>query len=99
MLYFTGRGAGDCGLTAALLNVAADGLAVVALVTEHLFGITVNLLHQGRKRGDVVRLPWRNQAPDWQALGIVAGIDFGREAAARMTVCVGIAPAFPPAAQ
>ena len=99
MLYFTGRGAGDCGLTAALLNIAADGLAVVALVTEHLFGITVNLLHQGRKRGDVVRLPWRNHDPDWQAFGIGAGIDFGREAAARTTERVALGPPFPPAAQ
>src|SRR5580658_2435833 len=75
MLYFTGRGAGDCGLTTALLNVAADGLTVVALVTEHLFGITVDLLHQGWERGDIVRLPWGNHDADRQALGVGACVD------------------------
>jgi hypothetical protein len=34
MLYFSDRGAGNCGFTTALLNVAADGLAIVALVTK-----------------------------------------------------------------
>ena len=39
MLYFPGCSAGDCGFTTAFLNVVADGFAVVALVTEHLFRI------------------------------------------------------------
>ena len=57
MLYFPGCSAGDCGFTTTFLNVVADGFAVVALVTEHLFLIAVDLLHQGRKRGDIVCLP------------------------------------------
>ena len=64
MLYFPGCSAGDCGFTTAFLNVVADGFAVVALVTEHLFRIAVDLLHQGRKRGDIVCLPGRNYNAD-----------------------------------
>ena len=77
MLYFPGCSAGDCGFTTAFLNVVADGFAVVALVTEHLFRIAVDLLHQGRKRGDIVCLPRRNYNADRQTLGIGAGVDFG----------------------
>ena len=77
MLYFPGCSAGDCGFTTTFLNVVADGFAVVALVTEHLFRIAVDLLHQGRKRGDIVCLPGRNHNADRQTLGIGAGVDFG----------------------
>ena len=45
--------------------------------TEHLFRIAVDLLHQGRKRGDIVCLPGRNHNADRQTLGIGAGVDFG----------------------
>jgi len=99
MLYFSGRGAGDCGFTTALLNLVANGFAIVALVTEHLFGITVDLLHQGRKGGDIVRLPRRNDDADRQAFGVGAGVDLGREAAARTAERVALGPPFPPAAQ
>ena len=34
MLYFPGCGAGDCGLPTSLLNLTANGFAVVAFVTE-----------------------------------------------------------------
>ncbi len=99
MLYFPGRGAGDFGLAAALRNLFADGCAVVALVTGHLFGIAVDLLHQRRKGGDIVGLPGRYHDADRQALGVGAGIDFGGEAAARTTGRVALSPPFPPAAQ
>jgi len=99
MLYFPGRGARDCGFTTVLLNLATDGLAVVALVTEHVFGIAVDLLHQGGKGGDIVGLARRNHNADRQALGVGAGVDFGREAAARTTERVALGPPFPPAAQ
>jgi len=49
----------------------------LGLVTEHLFRITVDLLHQGRKRGDIVCLPGRNHNADRQTLGTGAGVDFG----------------------
>jgi len=99
MLYFPVRSAGNCGFTTAFLNLVANGLAVVAPVTEHLFRIALDLLHQGRKRGDVVCLPGRNHNADWQALGVGAGVDFGREAAARATERVALGPPLPPAAQ
>jgi hypothetical protein len=99
MLYFPGRGAGDFSFTTALLNLVANGLAVVALVTEHLVGITVDLLHQGREGGDIVRLPRRNHDADRQALRVGAGVDLGREAATRTAERVALGPPFPPAAQ
>jgi hypothetical protein len=79
--------------------IATDSLAVVSPVAEHLIGIAVDLLHQGREGGDVVRLPGRDDDPDRQARGVGAGVDFGREAAARTTERVALGPPFPPAAQ
>jgi hypothetical protein len=99
MLYFSRRRARDRGLTTALLDIATDSLAVVSPVAEHLIGIAVDLLHQGREGGDVVRLPGRDDDPDRQARGVGAGVDFGREAAARTTERVALGPPFPPAAQ
>ena len=99
MLYFPGRGARDCGLATALLDLATDGFAVVALIAEHVFGIAVDLLHPGGKGGDIVGLPRRNHDADRQALGVGAGVDFGREAATRTTERVALGPPFPPAAQ
>lgn len=64
VLYFPGRDAGNCCFTTALLDVVADGFAIVAPVAEHLLGITVDLLHQGRKGGDVVRLSGRDDDAD-----------------------------------
>src|SRR5215467_2907375 len=99
MLYFPRCGARDCGFPTSLLNLVANGFAVVALVAEHLFWIAVDLLHQGRKGGDIVRLPGRNHDADRQALGVGAGVDLGREAAARTTERIAFGPPFPPAAQ
>ncbi len=98
MLYFSVRGAGDFRFTAALRDFTADCFAVIALVTEHLFGIALDLLHQRRKGGDIVRLASRNHDANRQALGVGAGADFGREAAARTTERVALGPPFPPAA-
>ena len=99
MLYLSRRGAGDHGLAIALLDVVANGFAVVALVAEHLLGIAVDFLHQRRKGGDVVRLTGRDHDADRQALGVGSGIDFGREATARAAERVALDPPFPPAAQ
>ena len=99
MLYLPRRCAGDDGLAAALLDVAANGFAVVALIAEHLFGVAVDFLHQGRKGGDIVGLPGRDYDADRQTLGVGAGVDFGREAAARTAERIALDPPFPPAAQ
>src|SRR5580704_12533725 len=93
------RGAGDFSFTTALLNLVANSFAVVALVTEQLVRITVDLLHQGREGSDIVRLPRRNHDADRQALGVGACVDLGREAAARTAERVALGPPFPPAAQ
>jgi hypothetical protein len=95
MLYFSRRRAWDRGRTTALLDIATDSLAVVSPAAEHLIGIAVDLLHQGREGGDVVCLPGRDYDPDRQP----RGVDFGREAAARTTERVALGPPFPPAAQ
>jgi hypothetical protein len=76
-LYFPDRGAGAFGFTTALRNVIVDGFAIVCLVTQHLFGIAVDLLHQCRKGDDIMRLPRRNQDGDRQTLDVDAGVDFG----------------------
>lgn len=99
MLYFSGRGARDFSFPTAMLNLIANGLAVVALVTEHLVRITVDLLHQSREGGDVMRLSRRNHDADRQAIGVGARVDLGREAAARTAERVALGPPFPPAAQ
>jgi membrane-bound lytic murein transglycosylase B len=70
VLYFSGCSAGDCGFTTAFLNVVADGFAVVALVTEHLFRIAVDLLHQGRKYSLFASIQQRFGVPPWPILAI-----------------------------
>ena len=98
MLYLSAGDAGDHGLTTALLDVLANGFAIVALVAKHLFGIAVDIV-QRRNGGDIVGLAGRDHDGDGQALGIGACIDLGREAAARTAERVTLGPPFPPAAQ
>ena len=99
LLYFAACGGGDYGLAAAFLDLLADGRTVVALVAEHLLGIVINFVHQCRKGGDIVGLARRDHDADRQALCIGAGIDLGREAAARTAERIALGAPFPPAAQ
>src|SRR6478672_9960154 len=92
MLYLSAGDAGDHGPTPALLDVLANGFAIVALVAKHLFGIAVDLVHQRRNGGDIVGLAGRDHDADGQALGIRACIDLGREAAARTAERVTLGP-------
>ena len=64
MLYFPGCQAWDYRLATALLDIPANGLAVVSLVAEHLFGIAVDIVHQGRIGGDIVGLAGRDLDAD-----------------------------------
>ena len=80
-------------------DVPANGFAVVALVAEHRFGIAVDLVHQYRNGGDIVGLAGRDHDADRQALSVGAGVDLGREAAARTAERVTLGSPFPPAAQ
>jgi hypothetical protein len=95
MLYFPARGAGDHSFATALLDVATNGSAVVAFVAERLLRIAVDVAHKGRICGDIVGLARRDPDADWQALGIGAGIDFGRKAAARTAEGVAHGPPLP----
>ena len=99
MLYLPASDAGDHGLTTALLNVLANGFAIIALVAKHLFRIAVDIVHQRRNGGDIVGLAGRDHDADGQALGVGACIDLGREAAARTAERVTLGSPFPPAAQ
>jgi len=92
MLYLSAGDAGDHGLTPALLDVLANGFAIVALVAKHLFGIAVDIVHQRRNGGDIVGLAGRDHDADGQALGIGACIDLGREAAERTAERVTLGP-------
>src|SRR5580704_13974968 len=56
MLYFPARQACDHGLATTLLDIPSNGLAVVSLIAEHLLGIAVDIVHQGRIGGDIVGL-------------------------------------------
>jgi hypothetical protein len=56
MLYFPARQAWDHGRAPALLDILANGFAVVSFVPGHLLGIAVDVVHQGRIGGDIVSL-------------------------------------------
>ena len=99
MLYFPARQAWDHGRAPALLDVLANGFAVVSLVAEHLLGIAVDVVHQGGICGDIVGLAGRDLDANRQAFCIGAGVDLGREAAARTAERVAPGPPFPPLAQ
>ena len=65
MLYFTARQAWDHGLATTLLDIpSSNGLAVVSLIAEHLLGIAVDIVHQGRIGGDIVDLAGRDLDAD-----------------------------------
>ena len=57
MLYFPGCSAGIAASPPRSSMLLRTASLSSALVTEHLFRIAVDLLHQGRKRGDIVCLP------------------------------------------
>ena len=99
MLHFTARQAWNHGLATTLLDIPSNGLAVVSLIAEHLLGIAVDIVHQGRIGGDIVDLAGRNLNANRQTIGIGAGVDLGREAAARTAERVAPGPPFPPLAQ
>jgi hypothetical protein len=48
MLYFPARQAWDHGRAPALLDILANGFAVVSFVAGHLLGIAVDVVHQGK---------------------------------------------------
>jgi len=99
MLYFPARQAWDHRLATALPDIPANGFAVVSLIAEHLFGIAVDVVHQGRIGGDIVSLARRDLDANRETVGIGAGVDLGREAATGTTERVARGPPFPPPAQ
>ena len=60
MLYFPARQAWDHGRAPALLDISANGFAVVSLVADYLLGIAVDVVHQGRIGRDIEGLAGRD---------------------------------------
>ena len=79
MLHFAGSFGRDLGRRAAIAQVLANGIAVVALVCEHHTRITVPLFHQQIIGRDVVRLAHTQHRPDGAAEGVAADMDFTRK--------------------
>ena len=90
---------GDFGLATAITNILADGIAVVAAVSEQDARVAVTLIHQFGVGGAVVRLAQRQRQADRQAMAVGAQVDFGREATARASKTLTVSPSFAPAAQ
>src|SRR6185503_17233240 len=78
----------DLGCRAAVLQVMADGIAVVALVCQHGAGIAVALLHQPVIRGHVMGLALVEYDPDRETCGVATQMDFGAEPSARPAECL-----------
>src|SRR6516162_1051033 len=90
---------GDFRRRAAIAQVLADRIAVIALVGEHGAGITVALLHQLVIGGDIMCLALAQHRADGKPRGVAAEVDLGGEAAARAAERLVLNPPFSPAAQ
>jgi hypothetical protein len=60
-----------------LRSVVAEDFAVASLISEHLFEIAVDLLHQRRKGGHIVRLLGIMTMAIGRPSALVGGVDFG----------------------
>ena len=88
---------GDDGRDASLLEVGADGVAVVALVGEHRGRRRRVLGHQVVVGGHVGGLARRHDEADGEPFRIRSGMNLGREAAARTADSNAMNPPLPPA--
>lgn len=73
---------GDFRRGAAIAQVLADRIAVVALVGEHHAGVAVARRHEVGVGGDIVRFAGGQDGTDRQTIGVGAKVDLGREATA-----------------
>lgn len=69
----------DLGCRAAVAQVMADCIAVVALVGQHGTGVAIALLHQAVVRRHVVGLAFTEYDADRETHGVAAQVDLGAE--------------------
>jgi hypothetical protein len=97
--YLAVRSRRDHGLNAALCQVVANVVAVIALVAEEPVGIIVVKLHQRIVAFDLMRLAAGDVEGQRVAFGVRAEVDFGREPTARTAKrLLDLIPPFTPAA-
>lgn len=91
---------GDDGLDFGLGEFFADGVAVIALVSEKGLDLVADHSKERRKTVDVVRLSRRQNEAERASFGITSGVEFGGKAAARSAKRLGfLSPLFMPTAQ
>jgi hypothetical protein len=89
---------GNLRLATALAHIIADGIAVVATVTEQHGRVAPALCHELGGGDAVMRLAGCQHDADGQAFNVGAQVDFRREAVARTTKGLVLSPPFAPAA-
>ena len=89
--------AGNVGGCPAGLDQFDDPAGEEAAVGDDVSGQGQSV-DQGRERGLVGGLPWRQQEPDRQAMGVDHGVDLGAQSSTRTADGVIRAPFLPPAA-
>jgi hypothetical protein len=67
-------------------------IGIVAFVGDR--GAGVEAIDEIMREGDVVALAWRSDQPDRIAEGVVGGVNFCAQAAARPAQALGIRPPF-----
>ena len=77
-----------------------DGVGVIALVGEQRCDAVHEHPEQRVEALDIMRLSRRQHETEWAALGVAAGVELAREAAARSAKRLGfLSPLFMPTAQ
>jgi len=78
----------------------ADGIGVVAFISQQRFDLVGDHAEQRAKALDVVRLPRRQDEAERAAFGVAPGVELAAEAAARSAKRLGfLSPFFMPTAQ
>ena len=80
----------DLGCRAAVPQVMADGIAVVALVRQHGARIAVAFLHQPVVSRHVMGFALAEYDPDGETCGVATHVDLGAEPTARTAECLSL---------
>lgn len=90
---------GDDGLYACLFQLLADGIGIIAFVTEEGVDCVGYHAEQRIKPLDVMRLPWCQDETERAASGVASGMQFAAEASSQSAKCLGLlSPFFKPTA-
>src|SRR6202030_3568385 len=88
VLYLAVAPARDLGCRAAVAQVLADRIAVVAYVGQHGAWIAIALLHQPVVSRHVMGFAPTEYDPDGETCGVTTQMDLGTEPTARTTECL-----------